>query len=121
MMNTNKPLDRRRLSRRHLIYYLRVFDGAGNRVLGHVVEISASGLMLVSEEPLTVQEEYRLRMKIGGLLPQPDELVFQAVCKWCREDVNPDFYLAGFLLQNITPHAREIIEKLVDEFGFSGA
>ncbi len=119
-LNNTMAGDRRHFDRRHLIYYLRVFDGSSSRIIGHVVEITTRGLMLVSEEPLSVHEDYRLRMKLGGLMPKMEELTFRATCKWCREDENPDFFIAGFLLHDLSQQAADRIKKLVGEFGFSG-
>ena len=56
-------IEQRSLSRHHLIYYLRVFDGISSRVVGHIVDISPKGIMLITDEPITVHEEYRLRMR----------------------------------------------------------
>jgi hypothetical protein len=109
--------EQRRIRRRHLIYYLRVHDGTSRRVIGHVVDITLHGLQLITEEPLTVLEQHRLRMSFPGMGSSRDELFFDAVCKWCRQDENPAFYLAGFQILNLMPEEAVFIQGLISEFG----
>ena len=59
--------DRRGIKRRHLIFHLRVFDRETGEKLGHVVDISAEGMMLVSESAIDVDRDYKLQMRL------PDE------------------------------------------------
>ncbi len=107
--------EQRSFGRHHLIYYLRVFDGISSRVVGHIVDISPQGLMLITDEPVTVQEDYRLRMRFPG--SDQEELIFDAVCRWCRQDDNPDFYIAGFHIQDIPANAAHFFQGLIAEFG----
>jgi len=109
--------EKRSFKRRHLIYYLRVYDGVSSRVVGHIVDISPHGFMLISDEPVAAQEEYRLRMKLPGLSSVQEELIFEAVCRWCREDDNPAFFVAGFQIHNLLPEEATYIQSLIDDFG----
>lgn len=110
-------VEQRHLLRRHLIYYLRVHDGTSSRVVGHVVDISPHGLQLITDHPVAVQERCRLRMSFPGRGSSRDELIFEAVCKWCRQDENPAFYLVGFQIQNVMPEEATFIQGLISEFG----
>ena len=109
--------EQRTLKRHHLIYYLRVYDGISSKVVGHVVDISPQGLMLITDEPIAIEEEYRLRMRFPGAESSLDELIFDAVCRWCREDENPAFYLAGFQIRNLMPEEANFIQGMINEFG----
>ena len=113
----NKSGEQRSLNRHHLIYYLRVFDGISSRVVGHIVDISPQGIMLITDEPITVQEDYRLRMRFPGAGSEQEELIFDAVCRWCRQDDNPEFYIAGFQIQNLPEESANFIQGLIAEFG----
>jgi len=109
--------EKRQIERRHLIYYLRIFDGISSRIIGHAVDISQQGMMLISDEPVAVHEDYRLRMCFPGVAYEQEELIFDAVCRWCRRDDNPSFYVAGFQIQNLLPDETRFIQSLIDEFG----
>lgn len=112
-----KRSEKRAIHRHHLIYYLRVYDGISSKVIGHVVDISPQGLLLITEEAIGVQEEYRLRMRLPGTESGPDELIFDSVCRWCRKDDNPAFYLAGFQIQNLEAEDLKVIQEMISEFG----
>lgn len=115
--HTGNREEQRRLKRRHLIYYLRVHDGTSSRVVGHVVDITPHGLKLITDQPVTVQEQLRLRMSFPGMGSSRDELFFDAVCKWCRQDENPAFYLVGFQILNLMPEEAVFIQGMISEFG----
>jgi len=46
------------------------------------------------------------------------EIVFSAQSIWSKKDVNPDFYATGFKIDNITAADIQIMDILVDQFGF---
>ncbi len=111
--------EQRQFARRHLVFYLRIFDGLGSRVLGHLMDISPRGLMILSDEPIAVNEEYRLRMRLPQEVSGSDEIIFGAVSRWCRRDENPDFYIIGFQIQDMDSETRSLISDLIDKFGFA--
>lgn len=111
--------EQRQVARRHLVFYLRIFDGLGSRILGHLMDISHRGLMILSDEPIAVNEEYRLRMRLPQEVSGSDEIIFGAVSRWCRRDENPDFYIIGFQIQDMNNETRSLISDLIDEFGFA--
>jgi len=110
--------EKRDVARRHLVFYLRIFDGMSSRVLGHLMDISPSGLMLLSDEPIAVDEEYRLRMRLPKEISDENEILFGAVSRWCRQDDNPDFYVTGFQIQEMDGNTKESVKHLITEFGF---
>ena len=114
-----KRSEKRQVVRRHLVFYLRVFDGMSNRVVGHLMDISQSGLMILSDEPVAVNEEYRLRMHLPWEMAGSEEIVFGATSRWCRADENPEFFLSGFQIQDIEREAERLIRHLIEEFGLS--
>lgn len=109
--------EQRILNRHHLIYYLRVYDNTSSRVLGHVVDITPRGVMLISDAPLVPGEDYRLRMCFPGMSSSRDELIFEALCRWCRPDENPAFHLAGLQIQNLLPEEANFIQGMIRELG----
>jgi PilZ domain len=117
--NVEKRAEQRKVVRRHLVFYLRVFDGMSSRVVGHLMDISENGLMILSDEPVAVNEEYRLRMHLPWEMAGSEEIIFGATSRWCRPDENPDFFLTGFRIQDIESEARQLISYLIEEFGIS--
>lgn len=111
--------DLRRVERRHLVFYLRVFDGMGSRVIGHIVDISSRGLMLISDNPVAINEDYRLRMRLPAEIVDKDEIVINATSRWCKQDENPDFYITGFQIHELTPDIEKYITCLIEDFSFN--
>ena len=112
--------EKRRFERQYLAFYLRVFDGKGSGVVGHLVNISSQGMMLLCEAPIAVNEPYRQQMQLPVELVASGAVIFDAVCRWCRRNAQPGFYLTGFHLQGITNRLRDDILALVDAFGSDG-
>ena len=112
-------MQERVLKRRHLIYYLRVFDAEAARLLGHVVDITTQGLMLVTEDPIELGVVFHLRMVLSEKIGRTNETSFHARSMWCKRDVNPDFYVAGFEFQDMAPDGTNVIERLISQAGFA--
>ena len=108
----------RRVDRRHLVFYLRVHDGLSSKILGHLVDISLWGVMLVCDEPMAVNGEFRLRLHLPRELKETGTVVLDAVCRWCRPDDNPEQYLAGFSVERLLPDTRNALVALIERFGY---
>jgi len=109
-------MERRKLQRRQLIYYLRVFDQDTGELLGHLVDITTEGVMLISEAPLRTNQVFHLKMRLPEQMSGSKEIAFDAVSKWSKKDINPDFYDTGFQFVDIRAEDKEFIEDLIYEF-----
>jgi hypothetical protein len=117
-MNKSNPQDRRKLKRRHVIFYSRVFDRKSGALLGHLMDITVEGLMLISDYPLETGITYHLRMDLPEDVMAKAYLTFDALCLWCRPDINPAFYNAGFKVLDMQQDDVDLIENMIDEYGF---
>ena len=108
----------RQVERRHLVFYLRVFDEMSTTVLGHVVDISSKGVMLISDNPISVDGSFRLRIRLPSRIANKKELIFNATSRWCKQDVNPDFYITGFQIYEVDEEVTKYILRLIDELSF---
>jgi hypothetical protein len=111
--------DRRILHRRHLIYYLKVFERDTDTLLGHLVDITEEGLMIVSENPIEEGKPLKMRMTLPREIDGVEEISFDASSMWCHKDVNPSLFGIGFRFDTVNPETRQIIFELIHEFGFS--
>lgn len=109
---------KRRVPRRHLIYYLRVFDRASNALVGNLVDISPIGIMLVSDKPQDVGREYQLRMMLPELVEGSRYIDFNGRAVWTKNDINPDFYDTGFELVEPSQEFMAVLESLLEELAF---
>lgn len=119
MGKTDEGADKRDLKRHYLIYYLRVFNRETGEVLGHLVDITTKGVMILRDSPIDVGGNYSMRLRWrsnDGKLRIAD---FEGICRWSRPDVNPDFYGAGFAITSASPEHIEAIRTLIHELSMS--
>ncbi len=107
------------LERRHLIYYLEVYDIETGRQLGHLVDITTRGVKLVSKEKIPLNQTFVLKLMLPGGYFKENEIHFEAQSLWSSNDVNPDFYDTGFEVTSLSTAERKIIRKLVEQIGFN--
>ncbi|QSA96612.1 PilZ domain-containing protein [Methylococcus sp. EFPC2] len=112
-------MNQRKIPRRHLIFYLRVFDRETGVPVGNLVDITSEGVMLVSEHELGVGNLYHLRMELPAEMFPHGRLDLDAECLWSGNDVNPEFFDSGFRLLNIDEKALSCIRYLLDMYGFA--
>ncbi len=109
----------RQVDRWYLVFYLRIFDGMSSKILGHLVDISEQGLLLICDNPVPLNEDYRLRMRLPTQMKDRNEVIFTATSRWCKSDVNPDFFLAGFQMHDLEPSVRDLITTLIKDFSYN--
>lgn len=109
----------RTLKRRHLIYYLEVFDEDSGEILGHLVDITTRGIKLVSKKAVATDREYHMRMNLPEGYFKEKVIHFQGRALWSGNDVNPDFYDTGFKVANLNKEVRTIFIKLINWLGFN--
>ena len=109
----------RQLKRRHLIYYLEVFDQQTGKLLGHLVDLTVKGMKLVSREEIAPGQTFTLRMLMPEEYCPEREVRFSATSTWCSQDVNPDFYATGFNTPDLDAKTRRLFMILINQAGFN--
>jgi len=113
-------LEKRKLNRRHLIYYLAVMEQGTDISIGFVVDITQQGIMVMSSMPLAVDRVYHLKMLVNEDDAKHKYLYFDASSKWCNKSPNSDFYDTGFELLNLDTSAFGELDAIIEELGFKG-
>ena len=111
--------DRRKISRKYLAIYSRVFDRTSGRVLGYLSDLTNGGAMIISDSAIPENQDISLRFD----LPDPtlfstDHLNMEAHIVWCRPDIDPAFYNIGFEFKEISPDQAKIIEEMITAYEF---
>ncbi len=109
----------RKFKRRHLIYYLEVFDDESGDLLGYLVDLTVNGLKMVSREAIKTKKEFRLRLIMPEEYCQDRQVVFNAESMWCSPDVNPDFYATGFSTPDLSQETRRMFMIMINQVGFN--
>jgi c-di-GMP-binding flagellar brake protein YcgR len=117
--NTPHPSDRRTIKRRHLIYYLRVWEIDENTELGHLVDINTGGMMLISEKPVKTGETMHLELRLPDGEGELKPMRFKAICRWSDKDINAAFYDSGFEFTEKSAQAIAMLQKMIEAYGFT--
>lgn len=107
------------MKRRHLVYYLEVFDNDTGDLVGNLVDITTRGCKVVSKEVIPRDLVLNLRLVLPDDFYANKELVFEAKSVWSANDVNPDFYDTGFEVPRLGLAERKIIRRLIERVGFN--
>jgi hypothetical protein len=111
-------VERRRLSRRHVLFYSRVFERKTGVFLGYLGNLNEGGMMVISETPIEVDKVYLLRLDLPEDIFSKSVLNFEGKSVWCQLDIDPKFYNTGFKFVKITEESKDIIAKIIVEYGF---
>ncbi len=110
--------ERRKLKRRYIMFYSRVFDRSTGILIGYLSDITPEGAMVISEDQVKAGVQYKLVMDLPEDVFGKQHLMFEAKCIWCKPDVNPNFYMSGFHLEVIAEEDLKIIQRIIEDYGF---
>jgi len=81
---------------------LEVSDQITGTQIGRVVNISAEGLMLLSQEPFLVGSVYQLDLVLPGTSDEESKVSFGAEAVWTLEAMQPESFWTGFRIIDIS-------------------
>jgi hypothetical protein len=116
-MNMNS--EERRLKRRQLIYYLEICDDETGESIGHLVDLTITGVKIISREKIEKDKDCRLRISLPPGYFKEKQLVVDARSMWSSEDINTDYLCTGFQFTIVEPSASKIIYGLISVLGFN--
>jgi hypothetical protein len=110
--------ERRKVKRRYLLYYVRIYDAKKSEQIGHLVDITEHGAMVLTEHPLPVNQVYHLRLELTSDVAEKQYLDFTAQSIWCQPDIDPHYHNTGFEIKEIAAEDVDIIRKIIATYGF---
>lgn len=66
--------ERRKLDRKYLMVYSRVFDRATGKILGYLSDLSLKGAMIISDNPMSENLKIALRFDLPNYPLSPSSL-----------------------------------------------
>ncbi|NOZ51549.1 MAG: hypothetical protein GXP08_00170 [Gammaproteobacteria bacterium] len=123
MNNLAHPLNHhlmieRSQKRWNLVSHLRLVKAENNDLLGHLVDLTTEGIMMISENPIPLEQTYNLRMQIPTENEMTRMVALTALSLWTKKDVNPNFHDTGFKLINPSKHTVNAIKSLINNLSF---
>ena len=110
--------DRRKAKRKYLLYYGRVFDEKATTLLGHLVDITLQGLMLLSDKPFSVGTTQRIKLEVTDDIAEQPYLNLTVKSIWCEPDVDPNHFNTGFEILALKPGDEQVIQAIIRNYGF---
>ncbi|WP_455210762.1 PilZ domain-containing protein [Kaarinaea lacus] len=107
-------IDERNQERWLLVNNLRVFNAETNEILGHLVNVTTEGIMLISETPLAVDMEFQLKMAIP-MDGNKAEIELDARSIWTKADDDPHFYKSGLQFTLCSEESIQAITVLIEK------
>lgn len=109
--------EQRNLTRRELIYYLKVTDSQTGRELGRIGDIHGEGMLVMGRPALEVGATYHALMELPKTVQYRGRtevgVTFQVM--WSRRK-NPNYEESGVKFLDLSPDAAETIEHLIETF-----
>jgi len=111
--------ERRKLQRRHLIFYLEIEDEETNEKLGHLGDINVEGMMILTEEELPIEKKYKVRLKLPKFeMFDKEFLSMDIITRWMKKDFNPYINCIGCQYRKLSKDDTQLIERLIRLLGF---
>jgi hypothetical protein len=114
--------ERRKLARKYLAIYSRVFERDFGNLLGYLSDLSLKGAMIISEEQQDPNTVISLRFDLpetNSDLFGVEQMDIPARVAYCQPDVSPNFYNIGFEFLGIDSQQKAIIEGMMEKYEFN--
>jgi hypothetical protein len=110
--------ERRKVKRRYLLYYVRVYDAVSRHQIGNLVDITTMGAMILSPDPLPEKKTFLLRVELSDDVATKSHMDIPVRTKWCHPDIDPNLYNIGLEFEKISSEDVKIIKHIVEIYGF---
>ena len=111
--------ERRKLERKYLVVYSRVFDRRTGKVIGYLSDLTIQGAMIIGEHQLDKGEYYQLRIDLPESAEfKKDHIDLTAKSVWSKPDIDPVFFNTGFEFSQLSPEDEKIIDLMIQLYEF---
>jgi len=90
-----------------------VYDLHTSLPVGQVLDMSARGMKLMSEEPVTVNQIYYFRMPLDREINGYEEIYLDAQCRWCKLSEETGWYNSGYMLRFRSADDAKMVRDLI--------
>jgi hypothetical protein len=112
--------DHRHRPRKNTPHNVKVVDEENGRVMGRVVDITADGMMLVTNQEVTPGRQFQIRITLPVMVHHRSDVSLEARAVWCNQDTNPSFYKVGFKFLNMPGEEGFLLEDVMHRLNLVG-
>ena len=113
-MSASEKIERAR--RKHLIYSVLINSSGGDFFTGRLVNISSSGLKVITKEKLFFGSTYRLEISLPKETHELKYMTCMGETVWCDHDIRSDHFSAGFKIVEIDEDNKSLLNELMKDF-----
>jgi len=99
--------------RRFAMDALLAYNMQTGQPMGQILDLSATGMKLMSEEPVNVSQIYYCRIPLDKKVNGRREIFIDAECRWCKLNEETSWYNSGYLLRYPTPADAQMVKTLM--------
>ena len=110
---------RRKYKRKNLYYYLDVYKEGTDQLVGHILDITPDGVLVMSENEFEVNSYQKLSIKLPKKTLNDTEIDVEGVVMHSARGQNPDFFESGIRFENLSDITIGRIHRIIKEYGFS--
>jgi len=118
LIKHHAPPDQRKFKRHNLFYYLDVYDRTTHQFIGHLVDLSPEGAMLISKNLIALGTRIDLRVVLALGSSDQQEFDIQVEIVRSSRDANADYNNIGLYFTDMNAQKKAIIEYLIENIGF---
>ena len=107
--------EKRKHRRANLEYYLKVYELDAEECIGHLVDISLGGFMIISESQVLPGGDHQFRIYLPEGHSQESFTVKARAC-WSKADINPDYFASGFCFITLSLESLKLIKMLIRSY-----
>jgi hypothetical protein len=108
----------RHLERRETLAYWPASDEQCGESAGLVTNLNEEGISIHSPHPFEPGHRLNIRVQVDPQMAGHPFIHLHVENVWCRPSGMSGIYHAGFRLVNVSPEAREEIQKLLTAFSY---
>lgn len=110
--------EKRKLVRKHPVYYLKAIDRQTEENLGYLIDINVQGLMLAGKSAMPVGITRSIIIHLPRELKDQKVIFLKVTSIWSEFDPVLEKFKSGYQIVDHTPEEKEKIEILIKDYGF---
>ncbi len=113
-MSASEKVERAR--RKHLIYSVIINSSSGEFFTGRLVNISSSGLKVITKEKLFFGSTYRLEISLPKETHELKHITCMGKTVWCDHVTRSNHFSAGFEIVEMDETNKTLLKELMKDF-----
>jgi PilZ domain len=110
--------ERRKVKRRYLLYYVRVYDAETKEQIGNLVDITSHGAMILSPSPINEGKVFDILVELSEDVAKKAHMELSVRSIWCHPDIDPSLHNIGLVIEKISPDDIKTIRRIIEIYGF---